>query len=178
MNQKCHKKNYFFTILFVIASLIIFPGCYDKEYDEEAPLGSNVKHIVEDPNYRPNEDVPQPTLAEGQILNIRLIYEINEKDENNTEWYKVELKREDGRWYDYVKIEGLSRTADRHWDDYSFQSKNFNYQVENKTYGIETLDGIYDLKISGSNGFNSEYRLNWKNGQWTNMSPARTLYVP
>ncbi|MFZ6015993.1 MAG: hypothetical protein ACOYUZ_06625 [Patescibacteria group bacterium] len=178
MHLKNKFKQHFYVSFFILASLLIFPGCNDKEYDEEAPQSSNIKHVMEDPNYRPGEDVPNPTLAAGQILNIRLVYGINEKDENNTEWYKVELRREDGRWYDYVKIEGLIRSGTRHWDDYIFNSQNFNYQIENKTYGIDTLDGIYKLIITGSNGHESEYRLNWKDGRWTNMSSARTFYVP
>ncbi len=171
------NHNLLFLIL-LCCSTFIFVGCHDKEYDEEAPPGSNVKYIMDDPNYRPGENVPPPQLSEGQILNIRLIYAIDEKDENNDEWYKVILKRNDSYWSDSVQIQGLSRTNFRHWDDYGFYSKNFNWQIEKEQYGTTSLDGVYTLEILGSNGFSSSYQLNWKNGKWTNIASAELFYVP
>lgn len=165
-------------IILLLFPLLILTGCDDKEYDEEAPPGISVKHINDDPNYRPGENVPPPTLAEGQILVVRLIYEINEKDENNDEWYQVELLRNDSKWHDLVKIEGIGRSKFRHWDDYVFSANNFNWQIEKDYYGTDTLDGIYTLKITGSNGFLADYLLNWKEGRWTNTRPGMDFYVP
>lgn len=171
------QKKFFYTCLIALISLSL-TGCTDKEYDEEAPINSNVKQIIEDQGYRPNENVPEPVLAEGQVLNIRLVYGIDEKDEDDDEWYMVELTRDGSRWHDMVKIQGLRRSAQRHWDDYTFSANNFNWQIEMEQYGTDTLDGVYFLTITSSNGYRQNYNLNWKNGRWTNIESARTFYVP
>ncbi len=170
-------NNKILTTILLLSSLTLV-GCTDKEdYTYSESNDTNSQKIV-DENARPNETVPAPELSSGQILNIRLVYAVDEKDENNDEWYMVELKRNDSRWHDLVKIQGLIRSAQRHWDDYTFSSNNFNWQVEMEQYGTKSFDGDYTLIISGSNGYNKEYKLNWKNGNWTNINPASIFYVP
>lgn len=178
----CTKNHFNFRSLFLLIIVISFSllvsACSDKEYDEEAPAGSNVKVSLNDPNYRPGEDVSSPALAPGQVLVVRLVYGIDEDDENNDEWYRVELSRHDSKWEDSVKIQGLSRTSFRHWDDYVFSSNNFNWQIEKDYYGTNSLDGVYSLEISGSNGFWANHNLNFKDGRWTNTTPDVVFYVP
>jgi len=173
------KTNNLIIILVLLFTIsFVTTGCHDKEFDEEAPFGSNVKYITNDPGYRKGEEVPYPVLSSGEILKIRLVYEIREKDEDNNEWYQVDLKREESKWSDLVKIEGLIRSKERHWDDFTFFSTNFNWQVEKDYYGTPSLDGVYDLTITGSNGYYQNYRLNRKDGRWTNIAGAEMFYVP
>ncbi len=163
------------TILLLVSMSTTLSGCGDKEYDDYG-----VKHIVDDPNYRPNEGVAEPQLAQGQILVVRLVYEVDEKADSADEWYKVSLKRDNSKWGDEVMIQGLRRKEKGYnYDDYVFNSKNFNVQLDEAFgYGTDTLDGTYSLIITGSNGYNETYTLHWAEGGWTNMTAARSFYVP
>ena len=165
------------ALCLLVTSLVLIGCDDDKLEDEYASQNIVVDNNIKDINERSGEEVPAPKLAEGDTLTIRLVYKINEEDENAAEWYKVELNRKDTSWTDTIKMEGITRDPENHWDDYKFFSKNFNYQIEEKAYGIDTLDGTYILTISGSNGFNDTYELFWENGGWTNIDPARTFYV-
>lgn len=161
-----------FFIIFLFSSLLL-TACGDKEELDE--YGSV---IIKDHSYlEAGKDVSDPVLSAGQILLVRLVYDIEENDSSDTEWYKVELSRIGANWSDSVKIQGIIRSEFRHYDDYVFSSDNFNWQVEQEAYGIDSLDGYYELTIRGSNGYYNLHNLHWANGKWTNASPTLTFSV-
>lgn len=171
------RKKHFFLIFFpffILASLaLLTSGCGDKEQTDD--YGNAM--VKDDLYVKVGENIPDPTLSAGQILLVRLIYNYEEGDNSDTEWYKVKLKRADGHWSDSVKIQGIIRSETRHHDDYTFGAKNFNFQLENKQYGLDTLDGHYELIIEGSNGYYDVHKLHWSEGRWTNARPTLTFSV-
>lgn len=74
-------------------------------------------------------------------------------------------------------IECLTRSKGANYNDYVFSAVNFNKQTTDARYNTSNLDGIYTLTITGSNGFNESYLLNWKDWRWTNISSTRIFYV-
>jgi len=178
MPNKSFERSLTAIVLITLAGLSL-TGCSDKEDEGATYSDASPQQTADQKTDNPNDtNVPKPTLAQGQILNVQLVYGVDEKDENNDEWYMVELKRDDSRWHDMVKIQGLGRSAGRHWDDYTFSANNFNWQVEMEQYGTDTLDGNYTLTISGSNGHIQERGLIRKDGQWLNTEPVLTIHVP
>lgn len=172
MPDKINFSKTFLLLLILIFSTIL-TGCSDKEETDDY----GYIMLEDDSHIEAGENASPPELAAGQILVVRLIYSINEDDDDNDEWYKVTLTRVGKNWNDSVQIRGLGRTKFRHYDDYVFSSKNFNWQVEKEQYGINTLDGDYEIAIQGSNGYYNTYRLHWAKGKWTNASPALTFSV-
>ena len=170
-------KNIFsptlFLLLVLVLSTFLLSGCTDKEQTDDY---GNIM-LEDDANIEAGENVSDPVLAAGQILLIRLVYNIIEDDDDDNEWYKVSLSRVGKKWSDSVKIQGIIRTKTRHYDDYTFGSNNFNWQITQEQYGIDTLNGDYEISIEGSNGYLSTHRLHWADGKWTNASPVLTFSV-
>ncbi len=160
----------------IFLAVLILPGCSDKEDEgatySDAPITKEVRGDHQ------SNDVPMPTLATGQVLNVQLVYGVDNKDENHDEWYQVELFRDGSKWHDLVRIQGIGRSSERHWDDYVFSSTNFNWQVEMAQYGTTSLDGLYILRITGSNGHLTEHMLQYQNGAWVSNAPTLSFSVP
>jgi hypothetical protein len=167
------KQNKFIFIFLFLVFVLIVSGCGGKE-----DIGEYGHDVVKDQSHwaKAGENITDLTLADGQILAIRLVYD-PEEESSDTDWYRVQLSRVGKNWKDSVKIEGIIRSKTRHYDDYVFSSKNFNWQIEKKEYGIDTLNGDYEVLIQGSNGYNKIYKLHWADGFWTNSSATLTFTV-
>jgi major membrane immunogen (membrane-anchored lipoprotein) len=172
MNMKNNLSLIFLFIILIFGAFLL-TGCGGKE-----DIGAYGHDRVKDQSHwaKGGEDVPDLTLADGQILAVRLVYD-PEEESSDTDWYKVQLSRIGKAWKDSVKIEGIIRSKNRHYDDYVFSAKNFNWQVEKEQYDINTLNGEYEITIQGSNGYNKTYKLHWADGYWTNASPTLTFSV-
>jgi len=171
------KKTNFKSVLFIsfvlLFSTLILSGCGSKDRTDD--YGNRM--IESDKHVKLNEETPSPNLSSSDILVVRLVYDFEYTKSSDTDWYKVSLKRSDKNWSDSVKIEGIIRSENRHYDDFKFGSKNFNLQLERKEYDINTLDGYYDLTITGSGNYERYQRLHFKNGKWTNTNPVLTFNV-
>jgi uncharacterized lipoprotein YehR (DUF1307 family) len=163
-----------FLFLILMFSTFLLTGCGGKE-----DIGTYGYDRVKDSSEyaEPGENIFDLSISAGQILAVRLVYD-TEKESSDTDWYKVQLSRIGKSWKDSVKIEGIIRSEIRHYDDFVFNSKNFNWQIEKEQYGIDTLDGEYELSIQGSNGHNRTYKLHWAEGRWTNSSPTLIFFAP
>lgn len=103
-------------VLALLTTFLVLMGCDDDKLEDEY-ASQNIAvptNTIEDNNVRAGEDVPAPKLASGDILNIRLVYKINESDENSSEWYQVDLQRKDTAWKDTVKMQGITRDPENH----------------------------------------------------------------
>lgn len=170
--NKINKLN-LVLLLVIFCFTFLLTGCTDKEQVDDY---GNV--MIEDSSgIEAGENIPNPTITAGQILVVRLVYGYGDEDSDNTEWYKVSLKRVGKNWSDSVKIQGIIRSKYRHYDDYTFGSKNFNWQIEKEQYGINTLDGDYEIIIEGSNGYYDSHKLHWADGRWTNASSVLIFSV-
>lgn len=171
MNIKNKPTTIFLSLILIFTFLLT--GCGGKE--DIGPYGYD--KIKDNSQYaEAGENISDLTLTAGQILAIRLVYDPQEES-SDTDWYKVQLSRIGKNWKDSVKIEGIIRSKTRHYDDYVFSSKNFNWQIEKEQYNINTLNGEYEVAIQGSDGYNNTYKLHRADGRWTNASPTLTFFV-
>lgn len=174
MSNNLNTRKLSVILIFILCALVLMIGCGDPRKIDKYGYEE-----LEGDYANAGDNVPPQKLAEGQILSIRLVYAINEKDELDDEWYKVELSKKDSKWKDMVMIQGIGRSKERHYDDYYFFSSNFNAQL-NPAYGYnsQSLDGEYLITITNSSGYNRQEQINWADGGWTNADGAIMFSVP
>lgn len=101
-----NKPVSIFLLLILIFGTFLLTGCGGKE-----EIGAYGHDRIKDQSRwaEAGENVPDFTLADGQILAIRLVYD-PEEESSDTDWYKVQLSRIGKTWKDSVKIKGIIRS--------------------------------------------------------------------
>lgn len=160
-------------IAFLVGCTMSYEGCSDG-YDGDRDIEQMQKDINDGRNVQEEKDI---TLAEGEILKVRLYYGKDTAEKHA--WYKVKLTNERNGWYDYVEYTAYHGfgTSQNNYNDYTFTATNFNKQLTDEHYDPDTAEGIYKMTITGSNGHYVERELYWRNG-WNLNSPVMAFNVP